>query len=279
MNLIDMHTHSKNSPDAKNSVIEMCNQAIKLGFKAIAITDHVEINQPRWFEKDEQGNIIETDYFCDIFEHSMQDIAEAKEIFKGKINLIAGSEIGEMAQDKPLAKKYTSDKRLDFIIASNHEVTGYEDFYYLDFNKEDKNHLITLYFNELLEIATDCDFDVLGHLTYFLRYFAQQGFGDFSLAPYTEKIREIFKQLVLRGKGIEINTSGIRQDFGKPFPTFEYVKMYKDLGGEILTVGSDAHFDYDVGKNISDAINLAKEAGFKDIAYFLNRKPHFYSIR
>ncbi len=276
--IIDLHTHSNNSPDAENSVDEMCEKAIEIGLKAYAITDHVEINQERWLNVKADGSMVYEDYFKDIFENSMKEIEIAKEKFEGKLNLLAGVELGEICQNKELGKVYSSDKRLDFVIASNHEVRGYNDFYYLDFDKIDIPKVIDLYFDEFYEIATECDFDSLGHLTYFLRYMAKQGVKSPDLSPYEEKIRETFKACAKRGKAIEINTSGIRQEYGKPFPDLTYVKMFRECGGEMLTIGSDAHRVSDLGKNLGDAIEIAKEAGFSHVTYFKKRQPIFLKI-
>ncbi|MCI7350510.1 MAG: histidinol phosphate phosphatase, partial [Ruminococcus sp.] len=93
-----------------------------------------------------------------------------------------------------------------------------------------------------------------------------------------ELIAESFKTLISNGKGIEINTSGLRQKYGKTFPDLSYLKLYKDLGGEILTIGSDAHCTADLGKGVKEGSELAQAAGFKRICYFEERKPVFVEI-
>ena len=99
------------------------------------------------------------------------------------------------------------------------------------------------------------------------------------ISEYNEIIAESFKLLAQNGKGIEINTSGLRQAYGQPFPTLKYVKMFKDLGGEFLSLGSDAHFPEHVGANISDGAKLAYDAGFDRICYFKNKKPQFIELK
>ena len=98
------------------------------------------------------------------------------------------------------------------------------------------------------------------------------------MKPYEEIIAECFKVLINKGKGIEINTSGLRQTYGRTFPDFNYIKLYKDLGGEILTIGSDSHSTYDLARGIPEGIELARFAGFVSTCYFKKRKPYFVNL-
>lgn len=95
---------------------------------------------------------------------------------------------------------------------------------------------------------------------------------------YEDIIKEIFATLIKNGKGIEINTSGLRQKIGKPLPDLYYVKMFREMGGEILTIGSDAHCTADLGKGINEGIEIAKQAGFDKVAFFKKRTPQFIAI-
>ncbi len=271
----DSHSHSKNSPDARHSVNDMCEKAISLGLSAYTITDHVECNVDRWeceVPKD-TGPL-----FRDIFENSMRDIYIAKDKYQGRLNLLAGVELGEPCQSLERSESYANDKRLDFIISSIHQIRGKQDFYFLDYSKEDIFSLMQRYFEEIYETVKWNGFDVIGHLTYTLRYMqGEQGY-KVNMKPYEEIIRECFKTLAQNGKGIEVNTSGYRQKFGDFFPGFEYVKMFRECGGEIITTGSDSHCTEDLGKGLAEATEMIKKAGFDYIAYFKERKPQFIKI-
>ena len=171
-----------------------------------------------------------------------------------------------------------SDKRLDFIIGSLHQLRDYDDFAFLDYKKYDINLLLREYFQQVFEMCIWNKFDVLGHLTYTLRYMqGEQGF-KVNMKPYEEIIRECFKVLASNGKGIEINTSGYRQKFGDFFPSIEYVKIFKECGGEVISIGSDSHCVADLGKGIVEATEMVKHAGFNYVTYFKNRKPNFIKI-
>lgn len=278
INLIDMHSHSKNSPDARDTVMDMCNRAKELNLKAYAITDHVECKNLNWYNKNEKGEKIFIAAFEDVFNGSMNDITAAKQYFGDSLNLLYGIELGEPMQDIKTAEKYISDSRLDFIIASLHEIKNHEDFYYLDYEKENIPLLFETYFSEIYETCVWNKFDVLGHFTLPLRYIAEHGNKRPDMKPYEEIIRNCFKVLIENGKGIEINTSGLRQKMKDTMPSLEYVKMFRQMGGEILTIGSDAHNKNDIGKGLSEAQEMAKQAGFKYLTYFKNRKPQFVKI-
>ena len=131
---------------------------------------------------------------------------------------------------------------------------------------------------ELLEMARWGEFDVLGHLTYPLRYIVGDSGLYIDMSKYLPIIKEIFSTLIKNDIGIEINSSGLRQKIGLTLPDKYYVRLYKELGGTILTVGSDAHRTEDLGKGIPEAIALARNVGFTELAFFKKRNPTFISI-
>lgn len=279
MNLIDCHSHSNNSPDGCNTVEEMCNTAIQNGLFVYGISDHCECNcyYPKEYYKvipneDDSYNFKETT------EKSITEITNLKNKFKDKLILLCGIELGQANQDKKTADMIVSDKRLDYVIGSIHNLTGFADFAFLYYPHENREHLLEAYYSEMLDLAKWGKFDILGHLTYPLRYIeGEQGY-KMDMAPYREIISEIFKIIIQNGKGIEINTSGLRQKYGKPFPDREFLSLYKSLGGEILSIGSDSHNVRDLGKGIKECTLLASELGFKYLTYFKERKPNFIPI-
>ncbi|MPN15026.1 hypothetical protein SDC9_162355 [bioreactor metagenome] len=89
----------------------------------------------------------------------------------------------------------------------------------------------------------------------------------------------MFKILREKGRGIELNTSGMRQKLGEPMPPVSLLKLYRDCGGEIVTVGSDAHRSCDVGKGIPQGYDMLKEAGFSYVTIYKQRKPEFIRLK
>lgn len=279
--IIDCHTHTHNSFDADNDTVAgRCERAIRLGLDAMAITDHCEVN--RYYEKEHYNFDHEpkyTDYgFKNAFENSMSEVTLAKEQYGDKLNLICGIEMGQPLSDIETTEKILNDRRLDFVIASMHEMPGYDDFAFLEYSEDNVPELMEKNFREILKIAAWGKYDVLGHITYALRYIQGEQGIPVDLKPYDDIIAEIFKKVIEAGKGIEINTSGLRQKYGGTFPPPEYIKLYHDMGGEIITIGSDCHTNADLGMGTAEGIEIARQAGFERIAYFKGRKPYFINI-
>ncbi len=280
MNLIDCHTHTQFSMDSDADINLCIKKAMDIGLSAYAITDHCECST--WYPETHYTNRENFDYFnySQDFDNSISAITELKEKYK-KFNLICGVEMGQATQDIKVAEKIMSDERLDFIIGSVHQVRNEKDFYYINYENmsiDEIYNLLERYFLEVYELCKLNCFDVLGHLTYCLRYMKCRNDICPDISRFDEIIAESFRLLARNGKGIEINTSGIRQGFGNCFPSIKYVKLFRDVGGEILSVGSDAHLPEDIGKNISDALETAKAVGFTHLCYFKKRKPYFLNI-
>jgi len=282
--LLDCHTHTHNSPDADNkSVADLCRRAVEMGLDTLAVTDHCEAN--RFYSMEyynavpQPDNEYDTYDFRDYFLKSMAENTEAKELFKGKLNVVCGIELGQANRDLKAADEILADKRLDFIIGSMHEIPNHLDFAFLDYSKENIPLLLDEYFNEIYKLCQWGKFDVLGHLTYTFRYIEGEYGFKADMSPYNEIIAESFRLIAQKGKGIEINTSGLRQKYKKTFPTLEYVKLFRDLGGEIISVGSDSHTPDDLAKGIKEGLEIAAAAGFKNVCRFEKHEPVFMPIK
>ncbi|MBR5683069.1 MAG: histidinol-phosphatase HisJ family protein [Ruminococcus sp.] len=284
MKLMDCHTHTEFSVDSEAD-IELCiKRAAELGLAAYAITDHCECNA--WYGREHYPEdtwyLRESFDYSDDFEYSATAVTALKERYEGKLNLLCGVELGQILHDVETAKIVNADKRVDFIIGSVHQVMGEQDFYFIDYEKmtmDDIYDLLKRYFREVYDLSSTNLFDVIGHITYCLRYMKQRNGIEADISRYDDIIAETFRNLARNGKGIEINTSGLRQGFGDCFPNLRYVKMYRDMGGEIVTIGSDSHTVEDIGANVADGIEIARAAGFTRAAYFKNRKPYFIDIK
>lgn len=261
--LTDSHTHSSQSPDGENTLEEMAQRAVELGIRHYTITDHLEIN--KFYDE-------EFPYEEPVRQSSVL-VPKLIEKYRDNIDIHYGVELGQPVHDYELTRRMLDSYDFEFIIGSCHMVKGWEDFYYLDYKEIDPYHVLQLYFNELLEMAQWGKFDILGHLTYPLRYIS----GDFGIkidmSRYKSIIGEIFRTLIKNNMGIEVNTSGLRQKIGVPLPDEPYLQMYRKLGGEIITVGSDAHRTADLGKGVAESIAMIKRCGFENIYYFDHRKP------
>ncbi len=257
----DLHTHSDLSFDGISSPEDMIKTASEMRLKYYALTDHVEINK---FD-DEEYNCRRT------VSETARLIPSLKSRYGG-LNFIRGIELGQPLHDLTLTEKVLSENEYDFVIGSAHMLRGYDDFYFLDYKENDPYFLLDIYFEELLEMAEWNGFDILAHLTYPLRYITERDGIEIDMSRYDGIIDEIFRVIIKNGKGIEVNTSGIKKS-GALLPDPKYIKRYRELGGTVISLGSDAHRCEDICGGMAEGLRAVKEAGFDEITCFLKRKP------
>lgn len=274
--IMNLHTHTHHSPDARNTVAERVEAANKAGLRYMAVTDHVEINR---YYPAAYYHAVETDeYFYDgrgVFEGSVQETLEEAACCAPLV-LLAGAEIGQIPQDIEKSALIYNDPRTDIVLGSVHELPGKPDFYFLDYAKENIPALVTAYFEEVLRLAqTDC-YDVLAHLTYGLRYLPNRRAYD--ITPHLELIDEVLKTVIRKGKAIELNGSGLRKPQPYIDPDLILVKHYRDLGGKYLTISTDAHDTQFVTFGIDLLEDMARTAGFSKLTVFQKHEPFFVTL-
>ena len=260
-NIIDMHTHTDNSFDGNHSPVYMCEAACNKGLRAIAFTDHCEVDA---FNADGERNVRQA-YF---------EIAKAKSAFTGKLLVLNGIELGQPAYDIETAEKILSSQKFDIVIGSVHNLRKREDFYYIeDFSKIDIKTTMEEYFSEILTMLEWGNFDILAHLTYPFRYLYSRNNIRVDINEYKSQVDEILKLAAEKGISLEINSAGLRQPVNRLAPEAETVKRFKELGGKYVSVGSDAHFAQHIAVGIKDAMAVAKDAGFDCVTLFQKRQP------
>lgn len=277
--MTDCHTHTAVSPDGYDNAEATYRQACRLGLKAVAVTEHVEANRPYGPENYTTVHTSDEHYFYnhDIFNRSMEVNSGIIKKADSDTLFINGVELGQATHNFEFADLIADDERTDFIIGSMHELRNRDDFAFLNYHELDINAVLDEYFDEILQLCRWGRFDTLGHLTYPLRYICGDAGTDVNMTVFHDKIREIFRELASADKGLEINTSGLRQKYGKTFPDAELLKLYREYGGKIITLGSDAHRTCDIGKGISEGAEMASCLGFTKIYYFRKHVP--YGIR
>ncbi len=267
MPLSDMHTHSHYSFDAKSSVDAMCRAAIDRGLYALAVTDHCEAPFIRF------GADCEFGCFDELIPRSFADASAARERYRGQLRVLRGMELGEPVHDPAATRRALSYGDFDFILASVHNLKNMQDFYYMNYTGVDVRLLLDRYFDELCETAAFPHFDSLSHLTYPLRYIVA-GTGRMpDLSLHAEAIDTIFKILIENNKALEVNVSGLFRELKTTLPDEALVRRYRELGGALITIGTDAHSADMVGKGIAEGAAVAKRAGFTHYAIYENRKP------
>ena len=253
--LSDYHIHSKYSFDGNQTIEQIILKAISMELNEICLTEHISFDP-----KDSSYNFFD---FKD-YENEIQRLSSK---YSGKINIKKGLEIGEYHLYKDDFDKYFKEHNLDFIIGSIHNLNGKG--FRTNIAENGVTYTYKTYFKEILDFVQMGDFDVLGHLDLVQRYAFEYG-GVYNFNDYKDYIYEILKVIISRGKGIEVNTSGLANNL--LFPKLEILHMYKDLKGEILTVGSDAHTSNRVGEKISYAYDMLKDIGFNYVFTYDNRK-------
>jgi len=266
MHKADFHLHSSNSPDAVSSLEEIVQAAIFLGLDEIAVTDHFDVcrrPRPGW-------QFDARKYF--------KEFKSAKKKFGGKILLRSGVEIGQPHVNPVEAEKLLAGNSFDFVLGSVHNLSDDRDIHLLGDLFSDSREIYRQYLEETEKTIRWGKFDVLAHITYPERYiFAATG-ERVDYSPMSKDFSDCLKLLIESGKGLEINTSGLRRPVRRLSPEGFLLKLYRDSGGEIVTIGSDAHSENDVGKGFFEAAALLRETGFRAYAAFQNRRPVFYDL-
>ncbi|WP_319205303.1 histidinol-phosphatase HisJ family protein [uncultured Ilyobacter sp.] len=266
--MFDYHIHSEFSDDSTEKMSNIVEEAIKKGGKKLCFTEHMEFNYPHEELK------FELDY--DAYKKEFERI---KSIYGGKIDLYMGVEMGIQGSKREIEEtiNYAKNHEFDFIIASAHCLEG-EDLYSMDPETQDIDEFFTRYFHEMLNVFKHySDYDVVGHIDLIRRYFLKA--HDHKLGKSQEVLRELLSHIINSGKGIEINTGGLFYKSANTNPTIDILKLYREMGGEIITIGSDAHIAERVMSNYSKAIEALDTAGFKYVTTYSKREKEFHKIR
>ena len=269
MIICDSHVHSEFSSDSSASLDSIIQKAISLGIPKICITDHHDIDFP---VNPEDGYDFQLD--APAYIAAMDKLREK---YKDKIDIRTGVELGLMNSVAAKAKKFSEDyPDLDFIIGSSHLVRGLDPYYPSYYNGRTEVEGIRDYFESILEnVSLIDDYDVYGHLDYVVRY-CPSGEKIFKMSDYKDIFEQIFRIIIPKGKGIEINTGSLYKNMSYAHPHMDILKLYKDMGGEIITVGSDAHkpeflcYDFETYARVA-----LTSLGYKYYCTFKNRKPEF----
>ena len=258
MVLCDFHTHTYFSfdGDPESTPDALCRRALEAGLSHLAITDHCDVNG----EVEGIYNIYDADSAWDA-------MAQAKEKYKGKLNLTLGIELGNAHQYPDYAKMVLSKHPYEFVIGSLHNLRDVPDFCMLKYDMMTNAHISKLFDRMLDETREMLSFDgihTLGHMTYMHRY-TTLARKPLDFKPHREKIHAIYEALIAKDIALELNVSTLWKGLGVSMPTMELLKWYKDAGGELVTVGSDAHSPVSLGKCIRKGYALLAAVGFSHV--------------
>ena len=269
----DTHIHTLHSPDSVQPLDPVCETAIARGLRGITITDHAEL----W-------HLEEHNTFQEIAA-SAADAKAADARYQGRLRVFSGVEMAETLDDPENTVKLLRLAEFDVVLASCHSLAfdrwSASTFYdRISFDEgtmpeEKLAGFLDAYFEKILRMAGQEDFDVLAHLTCPLRYINGKYHRNLSLRPWEAVIEEILRTVIRREKALEVNTSGIGGTFGDWMPNRKILAQYYDMGGRLITLGSDAHRADRVANAFPETAVMLQNIGFSGYCYYERRQPRF----
>lgn len=262
--MYDYHIHSSLSFDSDCSALKIAQRAAEIGLKEICFTDHFDY----FFDPKANHNNFTKEEYGKIYDNLS---------VKG-IKIKRGIEFGLTPWNAPHFNQMADNFNLDFIIGSVHYLESGDPYTEEKFwqSKTTKEAFLNY-----LESVYNCvkihnNFDVLGHLTYISKCPLSPTKEPVFYTDFSDVSDEIMKELAYKGIGMEVNTSGI-ESVGEFLPDKTFLHRFKELGGEIITVGTDSHNEKRVGQYVPQALEMIKDI-FGYVCTFENRKPIFNKL-
>lgn len=265
--MIDLHTHSKYSFDADvepAEISDMAQAAVQAGIDILAITDHYDLFRAA------------PPITCDIAA-IQSDIQAARPQFEGRVELLRGIELGEPHANPTMAHDLLSQYSFDVVIGSLHAMPNDVDLYDHDYDHLDCDALLRDYFAEVVRMEQFGGFDVLAHLDYPLRVMKRPG-NHPSFDNFMEYILPVLREAVNRGYALECNAATLFSWMQRPGPDRWILEEYRRLGGERISLGSDAHKARDIGRGFDVYLDYIRSLGFDHLTFFRGRQAAQYPI-
>lgn len=264
----DFHMHSSFSSDSETPLECMIESAVARGLSAICFTEHLDLDYP------ENCGTFSVD-----LERYRLELFRLRERYQGTITIRFGLEMGMQSHLGSRYARIAREYPFDFLIASQHLLDGQDPYYQAFWEKRDERASYRRYFESILEnLKTMPEYDTLGHLDYIVRYGPTQN-RFYSYEAYAEQIDAILRFLIAEGKCLEVNTAGFKYGLGHPNPEESVLRRYRELGGSLITVGSDAHRPEQIAYAFDKAETLLRELGFQSYTVFCRREPEQVPFR
>lgn len=266
----DYHLHSSFSGDSDTPMEEMILKGIELGLTKMCFTEHHDLDYPVTESTPEGKFELNPDAY-------LYDLLRLKEKYADQITLLFGVELGMQSHLSKQNSAFAKAHDYDFIIASSHICNGKDPYLSSFFEGRSQEAAYTEYFESILDnLKSYSNFDVYGHLDYVVRYGPNKDEG-YSYEAYRAIFDRILERLISMEKGIEINMSGLKS-LRDANPCIGVIRRYRELGGEIITVGSDAHEPGQIAYAFDRAADILKDCGFKYYTTFEKRSPSFHKL-
>ncbi len=257
---LDYHMHSNASCNSRASMAEMCRSAMSRGIYEVAFTEHFDLNPADWCTRYYKPEV----YF--------ERLAAARqELAPHGMTIRAGLEVGEIHRWGDEIRPVLAAWPYDVVLGSLHWVDGNSVFDAEFFRTHTEEETIRAYFIELERMVRVGGFDVLSHPDVIKRV-AYTVYGHFDIAMWEDVVRPVWQACIEMGIGIEINSAGLRIEVNEMHPAIEALRWYREMGGELLTLGSDGHRPEHVGYGLPSVVEIARRAGFDHVCSYENRQ-------
>ena len=267
----DCHLHSHHSGDSTAPMEDMIRRGIALGLKTMCFTEHNDFDYPPDPKNPEESFLLNVDSY-------LYELIRLKEKYADQIRILFGVELGLQPECVRKNAVFAKSYDFDFIIGSSHICHGMDPYYPAFFEGRTEEEAYREYFLSILEnIRKFQNFDVYGHLDYVVRYGPNRD-ENYSYEKYKDVIDPILEAILENEKGIELNTGGIGRGMKDANPCIAILKRYRQLGGEIITIGSDAHEPRHVATFFDRASQALEDCGFRYYCVYEKRVPHFVKL-
>lgn len=265
----DFHLHTSFSADSEAPMEEMIRQGISLGLTTMCFTEHMD----RGVISEDDNALFEVDTPA-----YRETYLRLKEKYKEQIELLFGVELGIEPKHADFLKEYAAAWPFDFIIGSSHIIDGFDPYYPAYFEGRTEEAAYRRYFETICEnLAAFSNVDTYGHLDYVVRYGPNRD-RYYSYEKYRDVIDPALSMMIEKGVGLEINSAGYKYGLSTTNPCPDVLRAYRRLGGEIVTVGSDAHSPRWIADHFDAIAERLQDCGYKYYAIFRQRKPEFIKL-
>lgn len=275
--MFDYHVHTEFSDDSVYPMEQAVLDAIEKGIEEICFTDHVDYGIKKDWDCGEPIVYRGGEPLANVnYPEYVSKIRALQDMYHSKIRIRLGMEFGIQTHTIPCYQALVQKYPFDFTILSIHQIENKE-FWTQDFQKgRSQKEYNERYYKEMYDVIKAFgDYSVLGHMDLIVRYDEN---GVYPFENVRPLISDILKLVIADGKGIELNTSYHRYGLKDTTPSIDILKLYRKLGGEIITIGSDCHKAEHLGAYIREGEKLLRELGFLYICTFEKQKPIFHKL-
>ena len=275
--LADYHVHTEYSDDSVYPMEEVVKDAVRMGLEELCFTDHVDYGVKLDWESGKTIEYRNGEPLANVnYPEYIKEIKRLQDLYGDRIRIKTGLEFGIQVHTIPEYERLFERYDFDFILLAVHQVEDKE-FWNQEFQKgRTQQEYQERYYEEMLKLVKEYKhYSVLAHVDLIARYDQAGEYAFEKIKPFLE---EILKTVIADGKGIEVNTSYHRYGLKDTTPSRKILELYRELGGEIITIGSDSHKPEHLGAYVKEAKEMLKKLGFQQFCTYEKMRPQFYSL-